>query len=130
MPIKVLGLCRSARRDSLNRKLLDAALLGACDAGAAVTQIRLANLKLPIYDGDAEAEHGLPDGVHELKYSIAEHQALLIATPEHNGGQVVEASRPTGAVWTSFIISSTPHQSARSGKHPPTAIRRVAPWQS
>jgi chromate reductase len=86
MPIKVLGLCGSARRDSLNRKLLELAMCGARDAGAAVTQIRLADLKLPIYDGDAEAEHGLPDGVHELKYSIAEHQALLIATPEHNGG--------------------------------------------
>jgi chromate reductase len=86
MPIKVLGFCGSARRDSLNRKLLDAALLGARDAGAGVTQIRLTDLKLPIYDGDAEAEHGLPDGAHALKYSIAEHQALLIATPEHNGG--------------------------------------------
>jgi hypothetical protein len=41
MPIKVLGLCGSARRDSLNRKLLEIALFGARDAGADVTQIRL-----------------------------------------------------------------------------------------
>lgn len=54
--------------------------------GADVTQIRLTDLRLPIYDGDAEAENGLPEGAHTLKRSIAEHQALLIATPEHNGG--------------------------------------------
>jgi NAD(P)H-dependent FMN reductase len=86
MTIKVLGLCGSARRDSLNRKLLEIALFGARAAGADVTQIRLTDLKLPIYDGDAEAEYGLPDGAHALKCSIAEHQALMIATPEHNGG--------------------------------------------
>lgn len=86
MPIKVLGFCGSARRDSLNRKLLEIALFGAGAAGASITQIRLTDLNLPIYDGDAEAEHGLPDGANALKCSIAEHQALLIATPEHNGG--------------------------------------------
>jgi len=43
---------------------------------------------LPIYDGDVEAEHRLPDGAHALKCSIAKHQALLIATPEHNGSPV------------------------------------------
>jgi hypothetical protein len=28
--------------------------------------MRLTDLKLPIYDGDAEAEHGLPDGARAL----------------------------------------------------------------
>jgi chromate reductase len=40
------------------------------------------------HHGDAEAERGLPDGAYTLKCSIAEHQALLIATPEHNGGNL------------------------------------------
>lgn len=93
MAIQVLGLCGSARRDSLNQKLLEIALLGAGAAGASVTQIRLTDLKLTIYDGDAEAEHGLPDGVHVLKSLNAEHQALLIATPEHNGGYSAGVSR-------------------------------------
>jgi NAD(P)H-dependent FMN reductase len=34
MQIKILAFCGSSRRDSLNQKLLDTAVLGALDAGA------------------------------------------------------------------------------------------------
>ena len=37
--IKILALSGSSRRDSLNQKLLDRAVLGAREAGAAVTRI-------------------------------------------------------------------------------------------
>jgi NAD(P)H-dependent FMN reductase len=37
MQIKILALCGSSRRDSLNQKLLDIAALGAVDAGAQVS---------------------------------------------------------------------------------------------
>jgi NAD(P)H-dependent FMN reductase len=86
MPIKILALCGSSRRESLNQKLLDVAVLGALDAGARVSKARLLDFSLPIYDGDWEADHGLPEGARALKTLLAEHQALLIATPEHNGG--------------------------------------------
>jgi chromate reductase, NAD(P)H dehydrogenase (quinone) len=46
----------------------------------------LLKLQLPIYDGDWEAEHGLPEGARRLKTLLSEHDALLVATPEHNGG--------------------------------------------
>jgi hypothetical protein len=36
MQIKILALCGSSRRASLNQKLLDIAALGAVDAGAQV----------------------------------------------------------------------------------------------
>ena len=85
MPIKILALCGSSRRESLNQKLLDVAVLGALDAGARVSKARLLDFSLPIYDGDWEAEHGLPEGARALKTLLAEHEALLIATPEHNG---------------------------------------------
>jgi chromate reductase, NAD(P)H dehydrogenase (quinone) len=39
--IAILALCASARRDSLNQKLLDVAVSGACDAGAQISKIRL-----------------------------------------------------------------------------------------
>ena len=45
MPIKVLGFCGSARRDSLSRRLLQIALFGARDASADVTKIRLTDLR-------------------------------------------------------------------------------------
>jgi chromate reductase len=86
MPIKILALCGSSRRDSLNQKLLDIAALGAADAGAQVSLIRWVDFPLPIYDGDCEAEHGLPERARALKALLAQHHALLIATPEHNGG--------------------------------------------
>lgn len=41
---------------------------------------------LPFYDADAEAERGSPSGVRELQELVAAHDALLIATPEYNGG--------------------------------------------
>jgi NAD(P)H-dependent FMN reductase len=86
MTPRILAFSGSARRQSLNRKLLDVAIAGAVDAGAKVTLISLLDYNLPIYDGDWEAEHGLPDGVRALQALIAEHEGLLIATPEHNGG--------------------------------------------
>ena len=86
MQIKILAFCGSSRRDSLNQKLLDKAVLGALDTGAQVSKMRLLDSPLPIYDGDWETEHGLPERARALKALIAEHHALLIATPEHNGG--------------------------------------------
>jgi chromate reductase, NAD(P)H dehydrogenase (quinone) len=86
MQIKILALCGSSRRDSLNQKLLDIAALGAVDAGAQVSLIRWPDFPLPIYDGDWEAQHGLPERVRALKALLAEHHALLIASPEYNGG--------------------------------------------
>jgi NAD(P)H-dependent FMN reductase len=86
MQIKILAFCGSSRRDSLNQKLLDTAVLGALDSGAQVSRMRLRDFPLPIYDGDWEAEHGLPERARALKALIAQHHALLVATPEHNGG--------------------------------------------
>jgi len=86
MQIKILALCGSSRRDSLNQKLLDIAALGAAAAGAQVSLIRWLDFPLPIYDGDWEAEHGPPECARALKVLIAKHHALLVATPEHNGG--------------------------------------------
>jgi NAD(P)H-dependent FMN reductase len=84
--IRILALSGSSRRGSLNQKLLDQAALGARAAGAEVTSIRLSDFELPIYDGDAEAEQGLPKGAQALNALLAVHHGLLIATPEHNGG--------------------------------------------
>lgn len=102
MQIKILAFCGSSRRDSLNQKLLDTAVLGARESGAQVSKIRLLDFALPIYDGDWEAEHGLPESSLALKALIAEHHALLIATPEYNGSYTALlknaldwASRPT-----------------------------------
>jgi cyclase len=86
MQIKILALSGSSRRDSLNQKLLNVAARGAHDAGAKVTPIRLLDFELPIYDGDQELDCRLPAGARAVQVLVSEHEGLLIATPEHNGG--------------------------------------------
>ncbi|WP_266180344.1 NADPH-dependent FMN reductase [Dyella humicola] len=86
MQPKILAISGSSRRGSLNQKLLNEATKGASLARASVSSVCLFNLQLPIYDGDWEVTHGLPEGARSLRRLIAESDALLIATPEHNGG--------------------------------------------
>jgi len=86
MTVKILAMSGSSRRDSFNQKLLHAAIAGAREAGAEVTPIRLADFELPLYDADLEAASGLPAGAKTLQQLLAGHQALLIASPEYNGG--------------------------------------------
>lgn len=86
MSIRILAISGSTRRDSLNQKLLNVAAIGASDAGATVTPVRLSDYELPIYDGDLEAEIGVPAQVRALQALVAAHDAVLVATPEYNGG--------------------------------------------
>lgn len=77
----VLGLSGSLRNESTNTKLLREAarLFGDCE-------FDLANLRLPLYDGDFENAQGIPDAVQDLAGDIAGADAVLISTPEYNKG--------------------------------------------
>ena len=81
---KVLAFAGSLRKDSYNRKAVAVAAEGARKAGAEVTVIDLRDVPMPIYDGDFEAEHGLPEGARAFKQLLTEHHGVLIATPEYN----------------------------------------------
>ncbi len=85
MNVRILAFAGSARRDSVNKKLLQAAAAGVREAGAEVTIIDLADHPMPLYDGDLEAGEGLPDNAHKLKALFREHHGLLLACPEYNG---------------------------------------------
>ena len=82
---RILAFAGSIRRDSLNATLLRQAARACEAAGGAVTVLPREALAIPLYDGDSEREHGLPEAAQSLKRSIAEHDALLIASPEYNG---------------------------------------------
>lgn len=87
MGIRILAFCGSSRAGSFNRKLLEVAVQGAHDAGAEVTTVpSLAVFELPLYDGDLEIRDGLPPGAVALQRLLEGHDALLVATPEYNGG--------------------------------------------
>lgn len=81
---KILAFAGSARRESLNRALAKAATRAVEQAGLPCTLLSLRDYPLPIYDGDLEAAEGLPANALELKRLIADHQGLLIASPEYN----------------------------------------------
>lgn len=46
--------------------------------------IDLRDFPLPIYDGDLEAQHGLPREAIELRHLFRQTDGLLIASPEYN----------------------------------------------
>ena len=78
--MNLLGLSGSLRDASLNTQLLRAAA-EAAGAGSFI----LADLRLPLYDGDIEAA-GLPESVSTLIDQVRAADAVLIATPEYNKG--------------------------------------------
>ncbi|GAB1263954.1 NAD(P)H-dependent oxidoreductase [Aurantivibrio infirmus] len=84
MSNKILFLAGSARKDSMNKKLARHAYEVALSKGADATFIDLKDFSMPIYDGDDEAESGLPKNALKLKQIFVEHQGLFIASPEYN----------------------------------------------
>lgn len=83
-PPRILAFAGSARRDSLNKKLLAAAVEAARAAGAEVTLVDFRELPLPLYDGDLEDAEGLPANAQRFAELVRSHGGLLIASPEYN----------------------------------------------
>lgn len=81
---RILAFSGSARQASLNRRLLAHAVQAARDAGGEVTLLDLNDYVLPLYHGDLEDAEGLPANAQKLIDHIAQHDALLIASPEYN----------------------------------------------
>ncbi|WP_300017640.1 NADPH-dependent FMN reductase [uncultured Roseobacter sp.] len=77
----VLGLSGSLRKASTNTKLLHEAARLFEDCAFSV-----ADLNLPLYDGDVESAEGVPQAVQTLADNIAAADAVLISTPEYNKG--------------------------------------------
>lgn len=79
---RIIGTAGSLRAGSLNAKLL-AAAAAAAPAGL---EVEIAGIRgIPLYDGDLEAEQGLPAPVVALKEAIAGADGLLLVTPEYHG---------------------------------------------
>lgn len=85
-PPKILAFAGSTREGSLNKRLIRIAADAARAAGAEVTLIDLRDYPMPHYDGDMEANEGLPQTAHALKDVFKAHDGLLISAPEYNGG--------------------------------------------
>ncbi len=81
---KLLFFAGSARKESMNKKLAKLAADMAQDAGAHVTHIDLKDFEMPLYDGDVEAQNGIPENAKKLKQLFVEHDGFFIASPEYN----------------------------------------------
>ena len=81
---RILAFAGSARRDSFNKKVIRIAAEAAEQAGAEVTVLDLVDYPLPLYDGDTEAEDGLPENARNLKQFFLDHDGLMISAPEYN----------------------------------------------
>ncbi len=82
---KILAFAGSLRRHSLNKRVLKTAIRGAVGAGADVTYIDLRDYPMPVYDSDEHERGGFDANALRLQGLLAEHDGLLVASPEYNG---------------------------------------------
>ena len=114
--LRLLGICGSLRAQSWNRKLmLEAARI--FDPAEFVD----GNLRLPLYDGDLEAQ-GIPPEVQALADQIKTADAVVIAGPEYNkalSGVLKNAldwvSRVPGGVWRGKPVAIVSAAAGRAG---------------
>lgn len=113
---RLLGIAGALRAGSTNRKLVREAarLFGPAE-------FTEADLRLPLYDGDLEAE-GIPEGVIRLADQIGAADAVVISTPEYNAalpGVLKNAldwvSRTKGAPWADKPVAIVSAAAGRAG---------------
>ncbi|WP_300580381.1 NAD(P)H-dependent oxidoreductase [Marivita sp.] len=114
---KLVGLCGSLRKASTNRLLMLEAVRRFGDADFVE-----GDLRLPLYDGDLEAESGIPAEVQALADQIAASDAVIVATPEYNKGisgvlknALDWVSRTKGAPWANKPVALMSAAAGRAG---------------
>ncbi|HYF01183.1 MAG TPA: NAD(P)H-dependent oxidoreductase [Planctomycetota bacterium] len=114
MPAKILAFAGSTRTESWNKKLIRIAAEGARAEGAEVTLVDLRDFPMPLYDGDLEAQSGIPEHGKRLKKLFLEHGGLLISSPEYNSSVT---GVPKNAIdWVSRPEPNEPSLAAFIGK--------------
>ena len=114
MAPRVLCFSGSAKRSSFNQRLATAAARRAQEAGAEVTLLDLADYPMPLYNGDLEADEGIPENVHRVRTLLLEHDAFLISCPEYNGS--ITPLLKNAIDWASRQRGDSPPLAAFRGK--------------
>jgi len=113
----LLGISGALRKQSTNTMLIRNAA-AAFDADMFIE----ADLNLPLYDGDVEANSGIPAVVQTLADQIAHADAVIISTPEYNKGitgvlknALDWVSRTEGAPWKDKPVAIMSAAAGRAG---------------
>jgi chromate reductase len=138
----IIGLSGALRQGSYNMMLLRA----AAAAAPPDSRIEIASIRgIPLYDGDVEANDGVPPAVQALKEAIAGADGLLLVTPEYNNSlpgvfknAIDWLSRPPADIGRVFrgrpvaIIGATPGAGgtnlAQAAWLPVIRTLGMAPW--
>ena len=81
---KIITLCGSNSKNSINRKLLEYAI--TCFKSSSVIHLEVSDYPMPIYCIDIENETGFPENTHKLRNALSDADGIVIVSPEHNGG--------------------------------------------
>lgn len=107
--LKILVVPGSLRTGSLNAKLAATIAAEFVQAGVDVTRISLGDFPLPIYDGDLQAQSGVPRSAINLKRMMSSHHGVLIVTPEYNAS--IPSLLKNAIDWVSRV--QDPHETRR-----------------
>ncbi|MFI2185218.1 NADPH-dependent FMN reductase [Streptomyces sioyaensis] len=83
-PLRILVLGAALRVASTNAKLASLVARVLTEEGADVDLASLREFDMPLYDGDVEAAHGVPDGALALRDRLEWCDAFVLASPEYN----------------------------------------------
>ena len=101
--MRILALSGSPSAKSINQDLLNYA---AALTGADVDGVSIRDFPAPLFSRDLEAEAGFPQGILDLKARIEAADAVVIASPEHNGG--MPAALKNTFDWLSRVAPGKP----------------------
>ena len=80
----VLVFSASLRAESINSRLAGLVATTIERLGASVDLASMREFDAPSYDGDVEADHGLPSGAQGLRSRLESANAFVIVSPEYN----------------------------------------------
>ncbi|ETW93118.1 MAG: FMN reductase [Candidatus Entotheonella factor] len=111
---RIIAFAGSAREGSVNKKLVRIAAAGAEAAGADVEVLDLRDFPLPLYDGDLEAQDGVPANAEVLRQKMAACDGLLISAPEYNSS--ISPLLKNTIDWATRLPGGKPSLEAFEGK--------------
>lgn len=85
--MKILSFAGALRTGSVSKQLVQEAVRALAGRhGLVADYADLRDYPFPIYDSDIEQTIGIPDSILKLAIRVREADALIIASPEYNGG--------------------------------------------